>query len=327
MSTIRKHLPHSARRHERAGTDARAIVITVSAHVALVLALLATPVAEPLRRSAEMVLIHLDGEAVQVPTVPKKAMADPGTSASATARRGSAPAKAAPARPMRSEPVVVAEGREAIGVSNAALVAGAAAGAGAVGAGGSADRGAGAWTGPKFRPPRVVARVLPAYPRDAFQAGLQGSVNVLVTVDAHGRVTDTRVETSSGVASLDAAAAEGVRAWTFKAAEKLGKPVEAQAIVAIDWKYRPGMTFGPMPVENHRLLQKDWSIANQIHVPGENLDALPAKAAAQRTQPCPDEAPAEASQGYDSTVFGSKIVAANWNDPVTGRCRKDKRAR
>jgi hypothetical protein len=138
-------------------------------------------------------------------------------------------------------------------------------------------------------------------------------------------VTDTRVETSSGVASLDAAAAEGVRAWTFKAAEKLGKPVDAQAIVAIDWKYRPGMTFGPMPVENRRLLQKDWSIAKQIHVPGESLDALPAKAAARRTQPCPDEAPADISQRYDSIVFGSKIVAANWSDPVTGRCRKDKR--
>jgi protein TonB len=327
MATLRNYQPHSARRHEQAGADGRAIVITVAAHVALVLALLATPVAEPLRRSAEMILVHLDGKAVQAPTAPRNAVADPGISASPTARRGGAPAKTAPARPTRSEPVVVAEGREAIGASNSGLVAGAAAGAGAAGASGSHDRDAGAWTGPKFRPPRVVARVLPAYPRDAFQAGLQGSVNVLVTVDSNGRVTDSRVETSSGVASLDAAAAEGVRAWTFKAAEKLGKPVEAQAIVAIDWKYRPGMTFGPMTVENHRLLQKDWSIANQIHVPGENLDALPAKAAAKRTQPCPDEAPADTSQGYDSTVFGSKIVAANWNDPVTGRCRKDKRAR
>jgi len=324
MTMARSQLPHSARRHDHYGTDGRAIVITVAAHVALVLALLATPVAEPLRRSAEMVLIHLDGEAIQLPTAPKSAVADPGTSASPTARRGAAPAKSAPARATRSEPIVVAEGREAIGASNSAFVAGAAAGAGATGTGGSHDRGAG-WTGPKFRPPRVVARVLPAYPHDAYQAGLQGSVNVLVTVDATGRVKDSRVETSSGVASLDSAAAEGVRAWTFKAAERLGKPVEAQAIVAIDWKYRPGMTFGPMPVENHRLLQKDWSIANQIHVPGENLDAQPAKAAAQRTQPCPDEAPAEASQGYDSTVFGSRIVAANWNDPVTGRCRKDKR--
>jgi len=324
MVTIRNHLAPSARRHHATRTDWRAVIITVSAHVALVLALLATPVAEPLRRGAEMILIHLDGEAVHVPSAPNDAVADPGTAASATARRGSAPAKAAPARATRSEPVVVTEGREAVGASNTAPVAGAAAGAGAAGVGGSRDRDAGTWTGPKFRPPRVVERVLPAYPRDAYLAGLQGSVNVLVTVDADGRVTDTRVESSSGVASLDAAAAEGVRAWTFKAAEKLGKPIEAQAIVAIDWKYRPGMTFGPMPVENRRLLQKDWSIANQIHVPGENLDALPAKAAAQRMQPCPDEDPGEASQRYDAMAFGSKIVAANWNDPVTGRCRKKK---
>ena len=90
-------------------------------------------------------------------------------------------------------------------------------------------------------------------------------MNVLVTVAADGRVTDTRVENSSGVASLDAAAAAGVRAWTFKPAEKLGKPVEAQAIVAIDWKYRPGITIGPQTVERRVLLQKDFSFANQVH--------------------------------------------------------------
>jgi hypothetical protein len=43
MATIRNQLPHSARRHDRNGADGRAIVITVAAHVALVLALLATP--------------------------------------------------------------------------------------------------------------------------------------------------------------------------------------------------------------------------------------------------------------------------------------------
>jgi hypothetical protein len=138
-------------------------------------------------------------------------------------------------------------------------------------------------------------------------------------------VTDTRVETSSGVASLDAAAAEGVRGWTFKAAEKLGRPVEAQAIVAIDWKYRPGLTIGPQTVERRQLLQKDWSLDRLMHVPGENLDALPAKAASLRRQPCPESDPGDATMRYDSLALGSKIVAVNFSDPVTGHCRKNKK--
>lgn len=324
MVAIRHHLPRSARRIDRQRTDWRAVIITVSAHVVLVLALLATPIAEPLRRSAEMILVHLDGEPVQAPTA-KRTATDAGTAASPTARHGGAPTKTAPARDTRSEPVLANEGREALGASNDARVAAAAAGlGGVVGASGTRASGAGGWTGAKFRPPKVIERVLPAYPRDAYQAGLQGSVNVLVTVAADGRVTDTRVETSSGVASLDAAAAAGVRAWTFKPAEKLGKPVDAQAIVAIDWKYRPGLTIGPQTVERRVLLQKDFSFANQIHVPGENLDALPEKAALQRSQPCPEEDKGDVTMRYDSMAMGSRIVAANWTDPVTGRCRKKK---
>lgn len=307
MVAIRHTLPRDPRRNRREGTDWRAVIITVSAHVALVLVLLASPVGEPLRRGAEMILIHLDGEPVAAPTAPRNALADAGTANSPTARRGSAATTAMPQRAARSAPVVVAEGHEAPGAASLAPIAGAATGSGGAGLAGQHERGAGAWTGPKFRPPRVIERVLPAYPYDAAQAGLQGNVNVLVTVAADGRVLDTRVETSSGVASLDSAAVAGVRDWTFKPAEKMGKPVEAQAIVAIDWKYRAGMTFGPMPVANRRLLQKDFSVAEQVHAPGENLDALPAKAAARRNQPC--VAPAENVDRYDGLAIGSSISA------------------
>jgi|GEM_PF-3251864 len=313
--------PRLARRRpgEREGTDGRAVVITAAAHVALLLALLASPVGEPLRRGAEMVLVHLDGE----PTVAGLPSASaPGVASAPTARRGAAaaPTTARRARPARSEPVVVAEGRDARGASGTAALAAPVAGSAPAGAAGADDRGLGARAGaPKFRPPRVVARVLPAYPQDAAQAGLQGSVNVLVTVAADGRVTDSRVGTSSGVASLDAAAVDGVRAWTFKPAEKYGRPVEAQAIVAIDWKYRPGMTFGPMAVENRRLLQKDFSIANQVRAPGANLDASPAKAAALSAQPC-DEARGGGDARYDALALGSSITT-----DAARPCRSDAR--
>jgi hypothetical protein len=68
MVTVWTHPSRSIRRPDRRQTDWRAVIITVSAHVVLLLALLASPVGEPLRRGAEMILVHLDGEAIQLPT-------------------------------------------------------------------------------------------------------------------------------------------------------------------------------------------------------------------------------------------------------------------
>ncbi len=53
------------------------------------------------------------------------------------------------------------------------------------------------------------------YPPAAFRAGIEGVVEVLVTIDETGRVTAARVYRSSGHRILDDAAVEWVRKWEF----------------------------------------------------------------------------------------------------------------
>ena len=86
------------------------------------------------------------------------------------------------------------------------------------------------------------------YPAEAFRAGQQGVVGVVLTVDAKGRVTNCSVASSSGSASLDAGAcrilsrimkfrpaldAEGKKTastfatkWTWKLPEAAGLPAK-----------------------------------------------------------------------------------------------------
>ena len=66
--------------------------------------------------------------------------------------------------------------------------------------------------------PRVVRRpgtLRGFYPREAQAAGIEGTVTVLVDVDGRGQVIDARVRTSSGHASLDAAALRVARLYEF----------------------------------------------------------------------------------------------------------------
>jgi protein TonB len=225
--------------HERARTDWRAVSIAVLIHAALLLALLASPVAEPLRSSvAQMVLVRLQTSDIGTLDASRTSLAP------TTAKQpSSAAAKVStPSRIRKPAPAarVVAEGR-AVATASVALSSGEQ-GTGATNAGTAigapsqyASSGNGNVSGSRFRAPRVLTRVMPRYPLDAFNAGQQGSVDVIVTIAASGELVDARVNRSSGAPSLDQAAVDGVKAWTFKAAEKGGKPTEAQAIVTIDW--------------------------------------------------------------------------------------------
>jgi TonB family protein len=86
-----------------------------------------------------------------------------------------------------------------------------------------------------FRPPQTLHSWLPPYPEDAFRANHQGAVDLLVTIAADGKLVAARVDRSSGNASLDRAALESLDRYTFKAAERDGAPVRADAIVTINW--------------------------------------------------------------------------------------------
>jgi TonB family protein len=90
-----------------------------------------------------------------------------------------------------------------------------------------------------FHPPRVLQRTRPAYPLDAFEAGKQGTVDVMVTIAEDGTPIDAHVYQSSGTPSLDGASVATIKTWKFKAAEKEGRPTEAQAIITLDWSIGP----------------------------------------------------------------------------------------
>lgn len=76
----------------------------------------------------------------------------------------------------------------------------------------------------------------PPYPLQALRRGLTGEVVLRVLVDAQGRPVSAVVETSSGSKLLDNAALKFVLArWHFIPALQNGGPIEAQALVPIDF--------------------------------------------------------------------------------------------
>src|SRR5215470_3333942 len=67
---------------------------------------------------------------------------------------------------------------------------------------------------PELKPPVVVHHVDAIYPPSALAARKHGDVELFVTVDRDGHVTDVEVAKSGG-ADLDEAAIVAARQWTF----------------------------------------------------------------------------------------------------------------
>lgn len=65
----------------------------------------------------------------------------------------------------------------------------------------------------------------PDYPARARRLGIEGSVEVRASVDVRGGVASAEVASSSGDASLDAAAVEAAGRWRFEPALRDGVPV------------------------------------------------------------------------------------------------------
>lgn len=94
---------------------------------------------------------------------------------------------------------------------------------------------AGATAQPADRDARPTARPEIPYPAAAARVREEGSVVLLVQVDATGKATDVSVETRSGSRDLDRAALQAVRDWTFEPAIQGGKPVASNVRVPIDF--------------------------------------------------------------------------------------------
>lgn len=85
----------------------------------------------------------------------------------------------------------------------------------------------------KDRAPVPLAGQVASYPQTAQRNRWEGTVALSVEVDEQGRVVRLRTKRSSGYESLDNAALESVRGWTFQPAFRHGALVPGTATVEV----------------------------------------------------------------------------------------------
>lgn len=81
---------------------------------------------------------------------------------------------------------------------------------------------------PEFEPPVAINAEPPvSYPARLFREGVEGTVVLLLFVDATGKLAldSTRIQDGSGYPSLDSAVLAGVSAMEFAPARRNGTPV------------------------------------------------------------------------------------------------------
>jgi protein TonB len=79
---------------------------------------------------------------------------------------------------------------------------------------------------------------VPPYPTDALFARLEGRVVLRVKIAASGLVERAKLETSSGVESLDDSALTTVRTWRFFPAKRTGAAVAHEVLVPVNFRIR-----------------------------------------------------------------------------------------
>lgn len=225
----------------RSSLDWRAAFVDALVHATVVFWLLTSGWSRPdLPISASMVLVSL-WEPPLTRTLPER----PAATTTAAAQRTAVPSKnaaTATRQAVRRQPgrtVVAPTAERPVDVERESSETDAAAAASLASNGTQASlalRGDGAYTGPRFRQPRVMRRVTPNYPPAALRARQQGSVDVIVTIAADGRPVEAHVHRSSGAPALDEASVTAALAYTYRPGERNGVPTESQGLVTIDWK-------------------------------------------------------------------------------------------
>jgi protein TonB len=85
--------------------------------------------------------------------------------------------------------------------------------------------------------PTPLTTVNPVYPEAARKSGLEGTVWVKVLVDKKGHVVKTAVtKPADATASLEQAAVEAVKQWTFKPATVKTEPVSIWVTIPFKFK-------------------------------------------------------------------------------------------
>jgi len=94
-------------------------------------------------------------------------------------------------------------------------------------------------------PPKAVRMTRPTYPTGAFEGCLEGTVVLLIGIDATGTVRASKVVES--IDGLDEAALACVRNWRFKPAIKGGVAVGTVAMAPISFKIDDEKAKGKAP--------------------------------------------------------------------------------
>ncbi len=89
-----------------------------------------------------------------------------------------------------------------------------------------------------LEPAAVLTRTDPSYPEAAKRAGIEGTVELEVAIDAAGKVTDVEVVRGLPL-GLSESAAESVRRWTWRPARAASGPVASRKTVRIRFLLRP----------------------------------------------------------------------------------------
>jgi protein TonB len=88
-----------------------------------------------------------------------------------------------------------------------------------------------------YVPPQFLLRYKPPYPEAARAQRLEGTVLLLVAVDASGHVTNASLQQSCGYTTLDRAALAAVKSWRFSPARQLDRAVAATVVVPIRFTF------------------------------------------------------------------------------------------
>lgn len=93
---------------------------------------------------------------------------------------------------------------------------------------------------PVIREAKLIRSVSPKYPSQARRAGIEGAVDLDVTVSSDGAVTNATVTQSQPAQTFDQAAVAAVRRWRYDPRYVDGLPAEAHINVHLDFHLEPG---------------------------------------------------------------------------------------
>ena len=102
----------------------------------------------------------------------------------------------------------------------------------------------------------------PKYPPAAARAGIQGTVILIIDVDANGNVTNVSVEKSSRNRDLDRAAMDAARKWRFNPGQAKGQKSPAAYACRLTSRckartsfrptsFKPTATYRSQPIKPH----------------------------------------------------------------------------